>query len=118
MIFGFGPAHEDDTRRLVNGLSTALSGADDPQREAEKYALSLGTFKDEDWRIMGIRRVMKMSDYDERGIVVIGVVSHYRDDHPMSPDGIAMMQHEFALTLIDSDDVWEPGSFVAIGKTP
>jgi hypothetical protein len=108
IILGFGQHHVDESRRIVEQLAERVRGLKDRasvQREVDAFRDELGTFKHFGWHFISAWTSV-FSDYDEHvGVVIEGRVSHYRDDHPMSPDGIAMFDTPFCLTMQDDPNM-------------
>jgi hypothetical protein len=61
-----------------------------------------------------IRQVL-IPHYDNwaKECIVEGTYSHYRTDHPMSPDGWAMMNIPFCLSVF-YDDIWGARFFISM----
>lgn len=114
VILGFGKTHFDDTKRVAQALADAIVGKNEDEIKAaiEAAIEERGTFKDTGWKRLSAHASF-FSDYDRHfGCVIEGKESHYRDDHPMSPDGIAMMGVPFCITY-QSDDIWGERVFVS-----
>lgn len=121
IVFGFGPDHERATRVLAGRLANeVLRQRDEPaELVAKRFMDALGTYKDKGWSMGSIRFVTDAERYaDSRIITIEGQHSHYRDDHPMSPDGYACMTFPFCITICD-DDIWHPRIYIALcGERP
>ena len=105
VILGFGPAHTERTKAIVRALDerTADLASEEEVRTAVKaYQNELGTFEGrEHWRVLDVHPHF-LPLWGEHYIVVIeGTVNHYRNDHPLSPDGYAMLGERFCITQID-----------------
>ncbi len=116
MTLGFGPYHTEETRRLANGIA-ALIDIPELRNEAslraaiDGYVKEVGNFKSEkwghkNWSILNFKYLYLTNRYssmpDEHfGCVVRGAVTHYNENHPFSPDGLAAMTQEFCITYED-----------------
>jgi hypothetical protein len=121
ILLGFGKAHFDLTKSKARELVDAVKMCKDEQtvkEYAEKYAESLGTYKTDkyEWAIFKIREVAVFSGYSQQhGIMIEGVHSHYRGDHPLSSDGFAMLDVHFAMVYIN-DDIWGERIYISTGE--
>lgn len=120
MIFGFGQHHIDLTREFCGALADELFTAasqEEAARIAQRHAAAVGTFKDKGRTSADIRSVVFHQPYpsvDPSALlcVVEGCYSHYRDDHPFSPDGHAMMQVTWCVTIFN-DEIWNQRTFIS-----
>jgi hypothetical protein len=109
ILIGFGQHHVDKTELFARKIaSAALDGAD--EKEIEKIFLSEGVF-DGQYRNARLRRFHRGDDAGATITVVYGTYSHYRKDHPLSPDGWAMWDIPFCTVSI-KDDIWGDRIFV------
>ena len=121
MIIGFGQHHTDITRRFCGALAEELlaaSSQDEAQQIANRHATAAGTFKDKGWKVASVRRVVFHQPYpsvDPSALVCVveGTYSHYRDDHPLSPDGIAMLEMTWCVTVCN-DEIWNQRTFISV----
>lgn len=118
MILGFGKHHEDLTKEALVGLGRDLltTSPEDLKARAKAWVKDQGTWGEKKWSVADIQRVLPLSDYDPRGVVVFGAYNHYRDDHPMAPDGFAMLSLKFCLT-VRCDDIWGNSIYVSCSPT-
>ena len=121
VMFGFGPYHEDQTRALVARLADDILSRPNelPEIVAKRFMADLGTYKDKGWNFGRIRWVTCDQRHESARIIMVeGQHSHYRDDHPMSPDGYASATFPFCLTIC-MDDIWHPRFYIALnGQRP
>lgn len=116
IILGFGQSHIDKSKRIIEELAKRLKGKRE-EKEIEKilddYIKELGTFKDKGWKYFNAHFSVYHDWSTHFGCVIEGTVSHYRDDHPFSPDGYASMDMPFCLT-IQNDDVSGERQYISI----
>ena len=64
----------------------------------------LGTFKTDnnDFDILWITHEHEQMKHNNRYVVVEGTYSHYRTDHPLSPDGFASLKIPFCITILEN----------------
>lgn len=111
-MLGFGKTHVDITRDFCARLIDAVKIANNPEKEAILLASAEGTFKDKGWRKVQIRHFIKHVPYvDAVAFVIEGTYTHYRDDHPMSLDGLASFTMPWCITYF-RDDVWDDRFYV------
>ena len=116
IVLGFGQFHVDETKAHCARILEIVKCKDEKQirRELQKFAFSLGTFKEKGWRVMYEPSVHCFSEWDEHfGCVVEGLHTHYSDDNPMSPDGYASWGIPFCITYINDDNRGER-SYVSV----
>lgn len=118
MILGFGKHHEGLTEEALMGLGRELlaTSTEDLEDRVKVWAKEQGTWGGKKWSVVDIQRVLLLRDYEPRGVVVFGVYNHYRDDHPVSPDGLAMLSLKFCLT-VRCDDIWGDSLYVSCSPT-
>lgn len=119
VILGFGKAHFDKTRQVVNELADKISSKDEIKQLAESFADEQGVYKADkyNFRLMKIMTTHTWSCYDEHwGCVIEGIYSHYNNRHLLSPDGFAALDIKFCLT-IQEDHVWGRRVFVSLGDS-
>lgn len=113
IIFGFGQAHEDKgnaiaekiATKLISEIDTILSCENDYKAAQSVRAILESNdnpkfkFKDSEYNTFFVHFP---SVQGEKGNYLISAgfdVSHYRDDHPMSPDGFACMTQKFFVVV-------------------
>jgi hypothetical protein len=115
IILGFGQYHYDLTRQWAHDLMEKVRQADDPEAVAEAESKKTVDLNGAPQRVAWIHQVhvnTRSSD-GYRSIVIDGKYCHYRDDHPLSPDGVAMLQIPFCVTGFFGD-TWGDRTFVAV----
>lgn len=113
IVIGFGQTHVEETKSFANEIGKRLLQQDgDPEEVAKEMAAELGTFKDKGWPLAHIRSVDVTENW-RPVIVVEGTRSHFRDDHPVSPDGYASWNHTFCVVVM-IDDIWGPRYYVSV----
>ena len=113
IIFGFGEHHRQITVAFCHGVAQAVMEAEDPKEAASALASEAGTWKDKGWRVVSLKRVETINPYEGAQIIIVeGSYSHYRDDHPMSPDGIASMDIPWCVTVC-RDETWGDRVYVS-----
>ncbi len=119
IVFGFGPYHDKLTEKhlqlLGEHLALAPKGKED--RAYQKVREEIGRFKDSDYyHLSGYARRI-----DSLWTICTGSYTHYRDDHPMSPDGWVCLSHHYCVSVYhgyaDSENEPHHVVYVAIGKT-
>lgn len=121
IVFGFGQQHLSITRAFCDRLAQEVPAQDEsPKAEArvrakaEELALQEGTFKKVGWRVARIKRVSTNAVYPgATACVVEGTYSHFRDDHPMSPDGVACFDVPWCVVVLN-DETWGRRVYVSI----
>ena len=113
IIFGFGEHHRQITIAFCNRMADAVLESDNPKDAAEKLAKDAGTWKYKGWKIVSLKRVEMLEIYEGAKIIVVeGSYSHIRDDHPMSPDGIACLDIPWCVTVCN-DETWGKRVYVS-----
>lgn len=115
IILGFGPHHVDVTRDFARRLGHAVLGCDrDAIKEtAEAFCASVPDHVGKAGRRWSVARVriLCVDGYDafpcgdsvvaeSRAVTVEVRYCHFRNDHPMSPDGFAMWEHLVAVVAM------------------
>lgn len=126
-MVGFGDHHVDKTIAFARSLgSLALSCEYDKIGEAVQAAvaeLAPHHRNGKDWRSAMLRHfgVDGWRDRgdglgDRRTVTIEACYSHYRNDHPFSPDGFAMWQIPFVVVAM-RDNAWPDRVYVSTDST-
>lgn len=108
VIFGFGQHHADLTSDKLNAISDTLRKFIESRKNHDDYRLSdikniLDTLVGQEelfnnkWNPLFFQTIFG----DTTMWSVAGRHSHYRDDHPASPDGFASLSIPFCITVRD-----------------
>lgn len=108
ILFGFGQYHVDLTKDLAKQIAIILKCRNEDTIKDQLNVLKklTGTFKDKGWPYLRIKTIHCWKNYKEHfGCTVEFMHTHYRDDHPMSPDGYASFSIDVSITY-QNDDSW------------
>jgi len=121
IVLGFGPYHVDVSKTFLNKLGDTIltKYEEDLTFDAVAYIKDeikqLGTWGDKKWPIVYDMGIQVSSKYEtEKTVVFEGTYSHYRNDHPLSPDGIACWTLPFCLVVRRDEGIWGNRSYVSI----
>lgn len=121
-ILGFGAHHVERSRAQLRELLDAIAGAVASTglgcvcEVAEVFAMSQGKTELRSGYLasnFSIRDVNCLCNYGAYVVVVEGLSSHYRLDHPLSPDGCASWSLPFCVTYA-TDDVWGERKYLSL----
>lgn len=108
IIFGYGEYHVNLTKQYINEIVRIIeehsNNPDKLKNELELYRNYKGKFKEKDWYIIDyfvINSFKKYPSEDDYSYVIESGVNHYRDDHPLSPDGYSCLTHKFCITYLN-----------------